>query len=537
MSDRFEVAVIGGGVVGLAILRRLAMAGLKCVLLEKGADILSGASKGNSALLHTGFDAPAGSTELTCMQAGYEEYLAIREKLNLPLLETSALVVAWSEEERASLSGIVEKAHANGVEDVRLLSQIEMKVREPKLGAGALAAVLVPGEHVIDPWSAPLAYAQQAMAHGAIIHRKAEVTQAEHRHDHWLLQAGAQSIEARVVINAAGLFGDRVEAFARPSPFTIKPRKGQFVVFDKPAARLVRAIILPVPTERTKGVVLFRTIFGNLAIGPTAEETDEREAGTCDSTTLEKLHARAIEMVPALVNVGVNAIYAGLRPATEHKDYSLEMQAKELGARLNEDHPSLRAVREQLEAATKIATSERREQPQSREAINPVYQQLEIAYRSAMVRKDGLDARRDSLTKHLKSLDEKIVSLNKNEVELTKLSWEATLAENVYLQNAQSRDKAKLLEALDHEGLSEISVVQPASLQLKKASPKRAILLIACVLLAAGMGVMQALVRTLLQRAGQHPPQGPSNIDDIDLKPRLVAEDSPSVNFSLQAVR
>ena len=249
-------------------------------------------------------------------------------------------------------------------------------------------------------------------------------------------------------------------------------------------------------------------------------------------------YEREMKAIPERVKLEtITGITSNTGDGMRQQLYGLEMQAKELGARLNEDHPSLRAVREQLEAATKIATSERREQPQSREAINPVYQQLEIAYRSAMVRKDGLDARRDSLTKHLKSLDEKIVSLNKNEVELTKLSWEATLAENVYLQNAQSRDKAKLLEALDHEGLSEISVVQPASLQLKKASPKRAILLIACVLLAAGMGVMQALVRTLLQRAGQHPPQGPSNIDDIDLKPRLVAEDSPSVNFSLQAVR
>ncbi len=217
--------------------------------------------------------------------------------------------------------------------------------------------------------------------------------------------------------------------------------------------------------------------------------------------------------------------------------YGLEMQAKELAARLNDDHPSLRAVREQLDAATKIATSERREQPQNREAINPVYQQLEIAFRSAMVRKFGLEARRESLEKHLASLDQKIVELNKNEVVLTKLSWEATLAENVYLQNAQSRDKAKLLEALDLEGLSEISVVQPASLQLKKASPKRAILLIACVLLAGGMGIMQALIRSLLQRAGQVPPQGPSNIDEINLKPRLVAEDPDNVNFALQAVR
>ena len=121
MDKRFDIAVIGGGVVGLAILRRFAMSGLTCVLLEKGADILSGASKGNSALLHTGFDAPAKSLELQCMQAGYQEYLNIRQKLNLPLLETGALVIAWTQEESAALDGIVEKAHANSVSDVKRL--------------------------------------------------------------------------------------------------------------------------------------------------------------------------------------------------------------------------------------------------------------------------------------------------------------------------------------------------------------------------------------------------------------------------------
>ncbi len=324
MNERFDIAVIGGGVVGLAILRRFAMAGLKCVLLEKGADILSGASKGNSALLHTGFDAPPKSLEVQCMQAGYDEYLSIRNKLNLPLLETSALVVGWTDEECAKLPGIVEKAYKNGVKNVRLLSQPQLRKREPNLAPQAREAVLVPGEHVIDPWSAPLAYGKQAMAHGAEVVRNAEVTAAEHGKEGWKLSTARGPYTAYIVINAAGLFGDHVEAFVRPSPFTIKPRKGQFVVFDKPASKFVTSIILPVPTARTKGVVLFPTIFGNLAIGPTAEETSEREAATCDSATLETLQARAIEMLPALGGVGVNAIYAGLRPATEHQDYVIE---------------------------------------------------------------------------------------------------------------------------------------------------------------------------------------------------------------------
>jgi glycerol-3-phosphate dehydrogenase len=324
VADTFDIAVIGGGVVGVAILRRLAMASLKCVLLERGADILSGASKGNSALLHTGFDAPPKSLELQCMKAGYDEYLAIRQKLNLPLLETSAVVAGWNDEEFSRLPAIAEKAHKNGVADVRLLSQTELRAREPQLSKQALGAVLVPGEYVMDPWSAPLAYAHQALAHGAIIVRNAEVKIAGRAKDHWQLETMAGPFTARVAINAAGLFGDRVEAFARPTPFTVKPRKGQFVVFDKQASKLVRAIILPVPTARTKGVVLFRTIFGNLAIGPTAEESDEREAATCDTETLKRLKARAIEMVPALDDIGINAIYAGLRPATEHQDYVIE---------------------------------------------------------------------------------------------------------------------------------------------------------------------------------------------------------------------
>ena len=329
MTKRFDIAVIGCGVVGLAILRRFAMAGFSCVALEKGADILSGASKANSALLHTGFDAPAKSIELACMKAGYAEYLDIRQKLNLPLLETSAIVTAWSNEELEKLAEIETKAKANGVDDVKRLSAIELRMREPQLSKQALGGLLVPGEHVIDAWSAPLAYAHQAIAHGAEIMRNAEVLGAEYKDDGWHLKTAAGNVEARIVINAAGLFGDHIEALAHEPDFKIKPRKGQFVVFDKPAAKLLRSIILPVPQERTKGVVLFRTIFGNLAIGPTAEETDERENATTDQATLERLKARAIEMLPALATVDVTAVYAGLRPATLQKDYIISATPKE----------------------------------------------------------------------------------------------------------------------------------------------------------------------------------------------------------------
>jgi glycerol-3-phosphate dehydrogenase len=328
MEQRFDIAVIGGGVVGLALLRRFAVAGLKCVLLERGSDILSGASKGNSALLHTGFDAPPKSLELRCMKAGYAEYLRIRQKLNLPLIESSAIVAAWNDAELAALPGIVEKAHKNGVTDVRAISQIELRLKEPELAKGALGGVLVPGEHIIDAWSAPLAYAHQALAHGAVILRNAEVTEGELANDAWTLASKQGKITASVVVNAAGNFGDLVEMMARLPTFKITPRKGQFVVFDKPAYKLLRSIILPVPTARTKGVVLFRTAFGNLAIGPTAEDQEEREIASCDQDTLRWLRLRAIALLPGLAKIDVSANYAGLRPASEHKDYVIEAVAE-----------------------------------------------------------------------------------------------------------------------------------------------------------------------------------------------------------------
>lgn len=320
----WDVAVVGGGVVGCAVARRFALEGAAVVLLERAPDILAGASKGNSALLHTGFDAPPGSVELACMQAGYREYLEIRERLGLPLLETGAAVVAWTEDDLARLDAIMAQAHQNGVADARRIDRAELMHREPNLGADAKGAVLVPGEHVIDPWSAPLAYLTQALAHGAAVWRNAPVTGGDFDGAIWHLATPRGGVSARLVINCAGLMGDVLEReLLGSSDFEIRPRKGQFVVFDKAAATLLTTIILPVPTERTKGVVLCRTIFGNLLVGPTAEEQPDRERATTDAATLAHLREQAIRMLPGLAGIPVSAIYAGLRPASERKEYRI----------------------------------------------------------------------------------------------------------------------------------------------------------------------------------------------------------------------
>lgn len=320
----FDVAVIGAGVVGCALARAFTLAGARVVVLEKAVDVLDGASKANSAILHTGFDAPEGSLELACIREGYALYHEVRERLGLPLVKAGAMVLAWTEEEVAGLPALMDQAVANGVTDIHPLTGPQARALEPQLSAKVQAGFRVPGEHLVDPWSAAHGYLLQALANGAVLMRQAEVLAGRHAGDGWHLATTAGAVSASLVINAAGLWGDEVDRRVRgESWFTIKPRKGQFVVYDKTAAALAGHILLPVPTKVTKGIVVCRTAFGNLLVGPTAEEQDDRDHASLDRETLKALMRRGAEILPALEGHEVTAVYAGLRPATEEKHYRI----------------------------------------------------------------------------------------------------------------------------------------------------------------------------------------------------------------------
>lgn len=328
-SNSFDVVVIGAGVVGCAVTRRLTLEGGKVLLLEKAREVLDGASKANSAILHTGFDAPVGSLEHKCIVDGHREYRAIRQHFNLPLIESSALVLAWSDAEEVRLPELMDQARQNGVSDVELLGKEEILRREPHLSPAVRGGFVVPRESLIDPWSAPHAYLLQALAEGAQCCRDCEVLSGEFDGTMWTLQTSQGSVRTRAVVNCGGLFGDEVDRrLTGTSPFTIRPRKGQFVVFDKAASRLASAILLPVPTAKTKGIVVCRTAFGNLLVGPTAEDQDNRVVADVQEDTLQALIKRGEEILPDLKGMPITATYAGLRPASEKKEYRVSVQAE-----------------------------------------------------------------------------------------------------------------------------------------------------------------------------------------------------------------
>jgi glycerol-3-phosphate dehydrogenase len=326
--DLCDVAIVGAGVVGCAVARRFALAGAKVVVIEKGADILSGASKANSAILHTGFDAPSNSLELELIRCGRQEYLEIHESLGLSLVPTGALLCAWNSLEAEKLEVIAAQARDNGVSDLCLLTGAQALADMPSLSDHLVAALRIDGEHVIDPWSGSLAYLTQAVKLGATFLRGAELLNG--RFDgRWRLETSSGMIKAESVINAAGLYGDVVDqrlGFERE--FNIMPRKGQFVVLDKAAFQHVPRIVLPVPTEITKGIVVCPTAFGNVLVGPTAEEQCDRVRATVEEGTLRALLKRGAEIVPVLANIPVTAVYAGLRPATDSKEYRVFSRPK-----------------------------------------------------------------------------------------------------------------------------------------------------------------------------------------------------------------
>ncbi|MCB1755079.1 MAG: NAD(P)/FAD-dependent oxidoreductase [Gammaproteobacteria bacterium] len=324
-QEIYDATIIGAGVVGCAVARHLALEGYRVLVLEKAADILDGASKGNSAILHTGFDAPPGSLESRCMADGYSEYLQIHKRLGLPLIRCGALVLAWNDEEEARLPLLIEQARANGVLELERLSRSETFKLEPALAKNLKAAFRVPGESLIDPWSAPYAYLLQAVYNQAMVKRSCEVLHGEFDGQLWHLTSNRGRVRSHRVINAAGLFGDIVDQrLLGGTDFTIHPRKGQFIVYDKPAAALSSHILLPVPNEVTKGIVVCRTAFGNLLVGPTAEEQQDRDNAELVQETLLNLRERGEQILPGLAHEEVTAIYAGLRPASEFKDYQIK---------------------------------------------------------------------------------------------------------------------------------------------------------------------------------------------------------------------
>ncbi|CAL9618821.1 FAD-dependent oxidoreductase [Streptomyces sp. enrichment culture] len=320
----YDVAVVGAGVVGCAIARALARhARLRVALVEAREDVGEGTSKANTAILHTGFDATPGSLEARLVREGARLLAAYAAESDIPVEPVGALLVAWDREQLAALPRLADKAVRNGYDAARPLGPDELYRREPHLGPGALGALHVPGESIVCPWTTTLAYATQAVRHGVDLHLEAPVTDASRRDAVHTLTTARGPLRARWLVNAAGLHADTLDRRLGHDDFTVTPRRGQLIVFDSLARGLVRHILLPVPTALGKGVLVAPTVHGNVLLGPTAEDLDDKRATESTAEGITALREKGRRILPRLLQEEVTAVYAGLRAATEHDDYRI----------------------------------------------------------------------------------------------------------------------------------------------------------------------------------------------------------------------
>ncbi len=322
MTLYYDVAIIGAGDVGSAIARELSRFALQIALLDSG-DVGAGTSKANTAILHTGFDAKPHTLEAQLVPRGHELLAQYAEQVGIPLERTGALLVAWTEEEFQRLPEIYQRARLCGYSRAKAVPRELLYRLEPHLGAGALGALLIPDEFIICPWTVPLAFATQALAAGVQLRRFERVAALTRVDGSWRVRTSTGELTARWVINAAGLHSDEVHVMAGFDGFTVRPRRGELIVFDKLARGLVSRILLAVPTAGTKGVLVTPTVFGNVMVGPTAQDLADKRDTACTAAGIASLMARSRRLLPALAQQEVTAVYAGLRAATEHDDYQL----------------------------------------------------------------------------------------------------------------------------------------------------------------------------------------------------------------------
>jgi glycerol-3-phosphate dehydrogenase len=321
----FDVAVIGAGIVGAAIARDLAGTSLSVAVIEARNDVGDVTSKANTALLHTGYDTTPGTLESRLVARGYHLLGDYAAQAGIPIERTGAILVAWTDEELQALPALKGKAGRNGYHDCSLIGAAGVYQQLPDLGPGALGGLTVPGESITCTWTTSLALATDAVRRGATLLREHVVTGADVTDSVTTVHTSRGDITARWVINAAGLGADWIDQEFGYHRFTVTPRRGELLVFDKQARPLVPKIVLPVPSSRGKGVLISPTIYGNVMLGPTSEDLHDRTATGTSEAGFEFLLGKGRALMPCLLQQEVTASYAGLRAAIDMKDYLIEI--------------------------------------------------------------------------------------------------------------------------------------------------------------------------------------------------------------------
>lgn len=317
----YDVTIIGGGVIGCAIARELSRYRLRVILLEKECEVGFGTSKSNSGIIHAGHHSSPDTLKGRLEWAGNQKWDLLCAELGFGFERIGELTVAFSGAERETLDDLLRDGTAKGVPGLEIWDSARLRREEPNLSPAIVAALHAPTAGVVNPYEACFALIESARANGVEIAVDYRVEGLSPDGDGWTVRGTGPDVSSRFVVNAAGIFADRVAAMAGAGGFAIHPRKGEEYLLDKRLKGFVKRIIFPLPTPTSKGILVIPTFDGTLMVGPTAHATEDRGDITTTLTGSDEVFNNVRRVVPGISERDCIAEFAGLRAVADGEDF------------------------------------------------------------------------------------------------------------------------------------------------------------------------------------------------------------------------
>ena len=324
----YDVVVVGAGVIGSLIARELSRYNIKIALVEKHNDMAMATSKANSAIVHAGFDAKPGSLKAKLNVEGTALMPELCKTLGVPFKPVGSLVVAFSDEEVETLNELLERGNINGVPGLEIYDKAKLKEVEPFISDEAKAALWAPSAGIVCPYELTIAAAENAVVNGAEFIRNFEVKSIEFNGKEFTLSNGENKISSKYIINAAGVYCDEIAAMIGDNSIHTMPRKGEYMLCDKSVGTLAKHTIFQCPSKMGKGILVTPTVDGNLLLGPSALDIEDKDDVATTATALSDILQIAKKSVPSLTTREVITSFAGLRAHCDRNDFIIEPSEK-----------------------------------------------------------------------------------------------------------------------------------------------------------------------------------------------------------------
>lgn len=317
----YDAVIIGGGVIGCAVARELSRYDLNICVVEREEDVCSGTSKANSAIVHAGHDAKPGSLKAKFNLKGNQMMEELSKELDFSFVRNGSLVLCFSEDNLPALQELYEKGVENGVEGLAILTGEEARALEANISDQVVAALHAPTGGIVCPFGITLALAENACDNGVSFLFETEVKQVEKRLAGYDVKTDKGILHASYVVNAAGVYADVLHNMVSEKKLRITPRKGDYCLLDQEAGTHVSHTIFQLPDEMGKGVLVTPTVHGNLLLGPTAVDVEDKEGLGTGEKELAELMEKSSREVKNIPFRQVITSFSGLRAHEDGDDF------------------------------------------------------------------------------------------------------------------------------------------------------------------------------------------------------------------------